>query len=142
MSDYYFEKLSRKHGGSHKPEFRVPLMIPSAIFVPAGLFWYGWSAQANLHWIIPSIGTLLFGIGSQAGVQFLSSYIIDAYPLYAASATGTVWTTSSLAAFALPLLAPALYDKLHYGWGNSVLAIAVIVIGWPAPWLLWTYGER
>jgi len=25
--------------------------------------WYGWSAQAKLHWIMPIIGTGIFGFG-------------------------------------------------------------------------------
>lgn len=28
-------------------------MLPGSILTPAGLFWFGWSAQAGLHWIMP-----------------------------------------------------------------------------------------
>jgi hypothetical protein len=34
------------------------------------------------------------------------------------------------------------YDALGYGWGNTVLAFAGIAIGFPAPCILWWYGQR
>jgi len=39
-----------------KPEYRMPGLVIASIFVPIGLLWYGWSAQARLHWIMPIIG--------------------------------------------------------------------------------------
>jgi hypothetical protein len=35
-----------------------------------------------------------------------------------------------------------MYDALHYGWGNSLLGFIAIGLGWPAPVLLWKYGEK
>ena len=52
-----------------RPEFRLPLLVPGSILVPAGIFWYGWSAQAHLHWIMPNIGIALFGIGMKIASQ-------------------------------------------------------------------------
>ena len=51
------------------PEFRLPLLVPGSILVPAGIFWYGWSAQAHLHWIMPNIGIAIFGIGMKIATQ-------------------------------------------------------------------------
>ena len=34
-----------------------------------------------------------------------------------------------------------MYDKLGYGWGNSLLAFVAILLGVPGPLLLWKYGE-
>jgi hypothetical protein len=48
----------------------------------------------------------------------------------------------SLAGFGFPLFAPYMYAKLHYGWGNSLLALWRLDLGWPAPILLWKFGER
>jgi hypothetical protein len=30
---------------------------------PISLLWYGWSAEGEVHWMMPEIGTLLFAIG-------------------------------------------------------------------------------
>ncbi|KAH8591091.1 major facilitator superfamily domain-containing protein [Bisporella sp. PMI_857] len=43
--------------------------------------------------------------------------------------------------FGLPLFAPEMYEKSGYGWGNTLLATLGMVLGWPAPALLWKYGE-
>lgn len=42
----------------------------------------------------------------------------------------------SLAGFGFLLFAPAMYDKLGYGWGNSVLAFVALVLGVLAPYLI------
>jgi len=56
-------KLADKNGGVGKPEMRIPALFFGSFFVPVGLFWYGWSAQAKLHWIMPIIGSRIFGFG-------------------------------------------------------------------------------
>jgi multidrug resistance protein len=139
--DRIYRVLKRRNNGVGKPEFRVPLMIPGAFCVPVGLFWYGWSAEAKLHWIMPNIGVAIFGVGVITGFQCIQTYIVDAYTTFAASAVGSVAVMRSLAGFGFPLFAPYMYDKLHYGWGNSLLGFLAIALGWPAPFLLWKYGE-
>ncbi|KAF4632800.1 hypothetical protein G7Y89_g5324 [Cudoniella acicularis] len=62
---YFFDQiLLRKAGkGEKKPEYRLSPMIPTSIFISAGLFWYGWGVQAKDHWIVPILGTVLVGFG-------------------------------------------------------------------------------
>lgn len=50
--------------GVTKPEYRLPLMVYFTPVIPVGFFWYGWSAHAKAHWIVPIIGTGFIGIGS------------------------------------------------------------------------------
>jgi hypothetical protein len=55
-----------------KPEYRLPPMIPGAFFIPIGLFWYGWSANEGVHYIVPIIGTGWVAVGMiVAFVRFL-----------------------------------------------------------------------
>ncbi|KAG0652879.1 Efflux pump vrtL [Hyphodiscus hymeniophilus] len=142
FQDKIYRALKKRNNGVGKPEFRVPLMIPGAIVVPIGLFWYGWSAQAHTHWILPNIGAAIFAAGVITGFQCIQTYIVDSYTRYAASAIGGATVLRSLAGFGFPLFAPYLYNALHYGWGNSLLAFVAIGLGWPAPILLWIYGEK
>jgi multidrug resistance protein len=140
--DRIYRSLKARNNGVGKPEFRVPLMIPGAILVPVGLFIYGWSAQAHTHWIVPDIGAAIFSAGTIVGFQCVQTYIVDSYTRYAASAVGAATVLRSLAGFGFPLFAPYMYAKLHYGWGNSLLAFIAIGLGIPAPFLLWFYGEK
>lgn len=49
--------------GCFTPESRLPPMLMGCWLLPIGLFWYGWSAQAHTHWIVPILGTGAFGLG-------------------------------------------------------------------------------
>lgn len=69
LNDKIYRRFKKQHNNVGKPEFRVPMMIPASLFVPIGLFWYGWSAQAKLHWIIPNIGACIFSAGVIVGFQ-------------------------------------------------------------------------
>ncbi|KAI9780537.1 MAG: hypothetical protein M1839_006655 [Geoglossum umbratile] len=145
LQDRIYRRLKKTHcppGTPGKPEFRVPLMLPGSIMVPIGLFWYGWSAHAKLHWVMPNIGAAIFTAGSIIGFQCIQAYIVDSYTRYAASAIGAATVLRSLAGFGFPLFAPRLYHVLGYGWGNSLLGFLGIVLGLPAPVLLWKFGER
>ncbi|KAI9748582.1 MAG: hypothetical protein M4579_007182 [Chaenotheca gracillima] len=138
----HVQRSKSEHKVALVPELRVPLMLPGAIFIPAGLFIYGWSAQYHTHWIVPNIGVAIFGAGTQVSTQCMTSYIVDAYPHYTASAIAASAVLRSVTGFGFPLFAPALYAALDYGWGNSLLAFIAISLGIPAPYLLWKFGAR
>lgn len=69
--------------------------------------------------------------------MYRQGFLVDSYQRYAASAVGAATVLRSLAGFGFPLFAPSLYDRLGYGWGNTLMALLGIAIGWPSPILLW-----
>ena len=141
LNDTIYKILKKRSGEDvGRPEFRLPLLVPGAILIPVGLVWYGWSAQVHLHWIMPNIGIAIFGVGMKIATQCTQSYAVDTYTLYAASAGAAGTFLRSLAGFGFPLFAPYMYDRLGYGWGNSLIALIAMVLGLPAPFLLWRYG--
>jgi hypothetical protein len=74
-SDKLVAALTKRYGGSAKPEYRLPIMYVGAFVIPIGLFIYGWTADKNVHWIVPIIGTAVFGVGMFSifvSVQLLS----------------------------------------------------------------------
>lgn len=142
-NDTIYKKLKAKSpDGKGQPEFRMPLVIVMSLFVPVGLLTYGWSAQAHTHWIVPNIGAFLFAIGTIAAFQCVTTYLVDTFMRFAASAVAAVTVLRSLFGFAFPIFAPAMYQALGYGWGNTVLAIAAVGIGLPTPALLWLFGKK
>ena len=44
--------------------------------------------------------------------------------------------------WALPFHSPQLYERLGYGWGNSLLGFLCLAMGVPAPLLLWKWVLR
>lgn len=97
-------------------------------------------------------GAALVSAGIILTFQSIQTFIIDAFTLHAASGTSDlnfyktrIFMTHtplialaaaaclrSLAGFGFPLFAPAMYNKLGYGKGNTILAVVSIVIGCPA----------
>jgi multidrug resistance protein len=49
-------KLRKKNNGVYEPEMRLPQCVYYACCIPVSLLWYGWSAEARAHWIVPIIG--------------------------------------------------------------------------------------
>lgn len=71
-SDLIMKKKAAK--GEMKPEYRLPPMIPGAMFIPVGLFWYGWTAEKHVFWLVPIVGTMFVGLGIIA--TFVSSHTL------------------------------------------------------------------
>ncbi|KAL2215106.1 putative MFS multidrug transporter [Thermoascus aurantiacus ATCC 26904] len=140
VSDRLLKYLSEKNGTS-KPEFRLPPMIPGTFFIPLALFWYGWTADKHLHWILPIIGTAFLGVGMLLVFMTVSTYLVDAYTVYSASAIAANTVFRSLAGAVLPLAGGRMYETLGLGWGNSLLAFIALGLS-PVPFLFYRYGER
>lgn len=141
LNDRIYRNLKKKNNNTGRPEFRVPLMGVGSLLIPVGLFWYGWSAQSGIHWIMPNIGAVFFAAGCIICFQCMQTYIVDSYTRYAASGVAAAVVLRSLAGFGFPLFAPYLYRALGYGWGNSLLGFIAVGIGVPAPYLFWRHGE-
>ncbi|KAF8836360.1 MFS polyamine transporter [Paxillus ammoniavirescens] len=140
--DKIYVHFKNKNGGVGRPEFRLPAMFPATLILPIGCLITGWTVQAHTHWIAPDIGITLAGAGIIVSYQCIQTYTLDAFTLHAASASAALSCLRSLAGFAFPLYTPAMYSALGFGKGDTILALVAIVIGFPAPWIIWRYGER
>ncbi|MCJ1403418.1 hypothetical protein MMC11_006641 [Xylographa trunciseda] len=142
ITDRVWAALKRRAGGITAPEYRVPMMIPGSLLIPIGLFWYGWAAESRVFWLVTDIGAAIFACGIILAVQSMQAYVLDSFPGYTASATAASQFLRSITAFVFPIFAPAMYQALGYGWANSLLGFLGLMIGVPAPLLLWRYGAR
>ncbi|KAG1753910.1 multidrug resistance protein 4 [Suillus paluster] len=141
LSDKIYNYLAAKNGGKGNPEMRVPALIFGSLFVPVGLLWYGWSAQAKIHFMMPIVGTAIFGFGLMLTFLHIQLYLVDTFT-YAASAIAASSTFRSLLGFAFPLFGQQMYSALGYGGGNSMLAGLAIMIGIPFPIWIYYAGDR
>lgn len=141
LSDRGVVRRTKRNNGVFQPEMRLPLSIYSSFFLPITFFWYGWAAHYRVHWIVPVLGLFPFSYGIIGIFTPLTTYLIDCYPMYAASAIAANTVMRSLAGMLLPLAGPSMYENLGLGWGNSLLGfICVIMI--PVPLLLHRYGAK
>ncbi|EJD54512.1 MFS general substrate transporter [Auricularia subglabra TFB-10046 SS5] len=139
--DKIYHALIARNDGKVVPEFRVPGMIIASLFVPVGLFWYGWSAHYAIHWIMPIIGTTIFGIGLMLAFLAIQLYLVDTFK-YAASVIAANSFLRSIFGFAFPLFARQMFDTLKTGPGNSLLGGVAILFGIPFPIYLYYRGAQ
>ncbi|OAA82569.1 Major facilitator superfamily domain, general substrate transporter [Akanthomyces lecanii RCEF 1005] len=133
-------KLANRNGGKHEPEMRLPIMAFSACILPISFFWYGWTAEKHVHWIVPIIGMFPFGVGMMGVFMPIQTYVIDCYPAYAASGNAALTATRSLLGALLPLAGPAMFKSLGLGWGNSLLGFLALAFV-PLPLVFIRYGK-
>ncbi|KAJ5279336.1 MFS general substrate transporter [Penicillium angulare] len=60
---YTFNLWQPRIEDSRPPEYRLIPAIPGAIMIPTGLLWFGWSMSPEVHWMVPVIGSALYGCG-------------------------------------------------------------------------------
>ncbi|KAH8726364.1 major facilitator superfamily domain-containing protein [Phaeosphaeriaceae sp. PMI808] len=124
------------------PEHRMIIMMVGGPFVPVSLFWYGWSAHYQVHWIVPIIGTAFIGIGIVFVTASGQLYMIDIFGAEgSASAMAAITLVRNGSGAFLPLIAPPLYSKLGLGWGNSVLGFISLTF-LPLAFLFYKFGGK
>ena len=137
-SDRYITQRAAK--GVLKPEDRMPLLILSCPVIAIGYIWYGWSSRSQLHWMVPIVGSGILGMGNILFILPVVGYLVDAFTIYAASAIAASTVLRSIGGALLPLAGPIMYEKLGFGWGNTLLAILVFMFT-PALIMIYRHGE-
>jgi hypothetical protein len=139
--DKIYTWLRDKAGNGGIPEYRLPLTIFAAVLLPLPLAAFGWFTQWHMPLAFLIVSTSLVAIALILVIITLSSYVVDAFGLYAASAmTGVIISRCLMGSF-LPLATAPLVERLDYGWGFTVLA-AVPFSLMPIPMMVMRYGPR
>ncbi|GJN66117.1 hypothetical protein PLICBS_000133 [Purpureocillium lilacinum] len=141
LSDKTIVRLAEANGGKFEPEMRLSTSIFFGFFLPITFFWYGWTTYYKTHWIAPILSLMPFGFGALGLFLPITTYLVDCYPHYAASAIAANTVLRSLVGAFLPLAGGSLYQSLGLGWGNSLLGF--ICVGMiPLPIIFYKYGGR
>lgn len=137
--DTVYKSLTAQNNDKARPEFRLPLANIGAVFIPISLFWFAWTVELHTPWPASIASTFFYGVGQVMILNTVQNYYIDSFEKYAASAIAAGAVFRSLIGGVVPLFAPALFDKLGYGWGISVFAFLSVAIA-PAPLIFFYYG--
>jgi MFS family permease len=140
---HYGNKIVDKHikRGDFCPEHRLYTMCIGCVFIPFGLFIYGWSVQYHTHFMVPMVATGMVGVGLLMTFMPAATYLVDVFTVHAASAMAASTVLRSLAAAFIPLSSQTMYSKMGYGWGNSMLGFIAMLLT-PIPFLFIRYGGR
>ncbi len=88
---WYHKEYKKSHdegrGGVVAPEHRLYAAMMGSFALPIGLFWFAWTARADVHWISPILASVVFAWGNVCIFIVTALYLVDVYgPLSGASA--------------------------------------------------------
>ena len=140
--DNFLEKAQKRHAPWAEIEEcrRLPLACVGGPLYVVSLFWLGWSSYRSVHWIVPMLSGVTFGMGFMLIFMAMLNYLTDAYRTFAASAQGAASTCRSLGGALLPLAATSMYTKLGVHWASSILAFASLAMA-AIPFAFIRYGN-
>ncbi|KAG8411086.1 hypothetical protein J3458_016197 [Metarhizium acridum] len=120
---------------------RLPIACFAAPWLVISSFWVGWTAwPGSIAPIVPMIGGLFFGLGSQLLYIAMINYITDIYRDRSASAHAAASVTRSIGAVLLPFAARPMYRDLGIHWAPSLLGFLSLLMG-IIPFALIRYGD-
>ncbi|RWA08422.1 hypothetical protein EKO27_g6694 [Xylaria grammica] len=143
MWDNYLRKAIAENRPWFKKEehLRVPLATLGGPIFAVSLFWLGFSAKLSVHYIVPSLSGICFGIGFMLVFIGMLNYLTDAYEIYAASANAASSSSRSLVAVVLPLASTPLFNRLGIRGACSLLAGLSLLLS-AIPFIFIWKGER
>lgn len=108
------EKIRRAHGNDAiVPERRLKWLLWLAPLEPIGLFGFAWtSGGAPVPWIVPMIFSAMIGVANYAIYLSSVDYMIAAYGVYSASATGGNAFARDFLAGIAAMYATPMYENL------------------------------
>ena len=138
---HYTRLVETKGNGVAEPEFRLPVAMVGAVCLPIGMFWFAFTTYRSIHWIVPIIGTVVFGFGISYIYTSVFTYTTHAYRPVAASAMAANSFCRSSFAAAFPLFGKAMYNRLTPPGASALLAgLNVLMI--PVPFVFYRYGKK
>ncbi|KAK3996949.1 major facilitator superfamily domain-containing protein [Cladorrhinum sp. PSN332] len=90
VSDIIVKAMARRNGGLYEPEFRLVMAIPVAITTVIGLMGFGWSAEKEDHWMVPTAFFGIISFGCSLGSTTSITFCVDSYRQYAGEALVTL----------------------------------------------------
>ncbi|KAI1402403.1 MFS general substrate transporter [Hypoxylon fuscum] len=132
-------KIQEKHAGFAPPEARLPPTLVGSVFLPIGLFWFAWTNDPDMHWMISISAGVPFGFGMVLVFLSIMNYLIDSYTIFAASVLAASSVLRSLFGAAFPLFTSYMYRDLGIHWASSIPAFLSLACV-PFPFLFYKYG--
>ncbi|KAF8510228.1 MFS general substrate transporter [Hysterangium stoloniferum] len=140
LQNSLYRKAMEKGGGTAVPEARLYVAVVGGIALPLSMFWFAWTSAPAIPAIVPILSGIPFGLGTILIMTTFVAFLMDAYPLYCASALAANVLVRSVFAAAFPLFSPAMFQGLGDAWGSSVFAFVSLVCV-PIPILFMKYGR-
>ncbi|KAL5525421.1 hypothetical protein ACEPAF_9291 [Sanghuangporus sanghuang] len=136
-----YKRETIKHNGHPPPEMRLMVGMPGGILVAVGLFWIAFTTFDGIHWIVPMLGSIPFGMGINFVFTATFTYLVTAYRPIAASAMAANSAMRSTFAAGFPLFAVQMYHRLGTVGATALLAGLTAIMA-PLPFIFYKYGPH
>ncbi|KAE8136355.1 MFS general substrate transporter [Aspergillus pseudotamarii] len=141
---WYFASATRNQEipGEPIPEARLyAAVIGGLLGNTGGMLIYAWTAYPSLPFIAPAIGLAMVGMGSNAVVISIVTYLLDAYAHLASSAIAAVGLGENLFLAILPLATQSIYNTLGYHWASFLLGMISFLLAL-IPFVMFRWGTE
>lgn len=58
-----YQRLLQRNRGIPEPEMWLLPAVIGTVLVPTGLLWFAWTIHLQIHWMVPIVGSGVFGMG-------------------------------------------------------------------------------
>ncbi len=124
------------------PEYRLYGAMLGSLGLPISLFWFAWTSQTSVHWIVPIMGLVPFAWGNISVFISCVLYMVDTYMAEnGASAMAANGLLRYIFGACFPLFTLQMYKAMGFKWASSLLGFVTIAL-LPVPWVLFVFGER
>lgn len=142
----YRRKMTQRAAqGDHTqlpPEERLYSAMIGAFLLPISLFWFAWTARASVHWIVPILATVPFGMGNMMVFCSVVTYLIDTYgSLGGASAAAANGILRYTFGAVFPLFTIQMYRGMGVAWATSLLGFVTVALC-VLPFVFYKYGSK
>ena len=133
--------MTRRSGGNREAEHHVPNLIIPFVSGIAGLFAFGYAGQANLHWSVLMLGSMLVVFGFLMVMSILNVFVTESYPMWNGPVLVNVSSLRIIIAFFLSSQATTWVMNMGLLTTMSIYAVIMIVLALGIPGLFF-YGKR
>lgn len=124
------------------PEHRLYGAMVGGIGLPVGLFWFAWTCQGSVHWMVPIIGLVPFAWGNITVFISCILYMVDTYmAVNSASAMAANGLLRYISGAVFPLFTVQMYNGMGFHWASSLLGFVTLAL-LPVPWVLFVLGKK
>ncbi|KAI9769577.1 MAG: hypothetical protein M1835_006693 [Candelina submexicana] len=109
-------------------EARLYTSIPGQVLFAGGLFWYGWTSQSHIHWLVPVGGLGCIGFGICTTYVAVYHYCTESFPKHSAAANGATSFSRFIFCGFLGLAWNPMQRKMGIQWAASCLGFIGLVI--------------
>ncbi|ETI27655.1 hypothetical protein G647_00104 [Cladophialophora carrionii CBS 160.54] len=125
LRSWFIPHARKYHADQGKPVEQEEWLRPGLCGVwgpPVGLLLFAWTARADVHWIVPTVGINIWAAGSFCMFQSIICYVALAYPKYVASLFAANDFVRSMMAAGFVQFSHSMYVDLGVAKGVTVIA--------------------